>query len=116
MKGKMYILKTDDTVEEIELMDPPSLSLLQRELGGSIEQVPYWDTLHDVDGDGNDADCVAFCNEEGKLNGLPFNHWATVFWYKCLQKQGFTAAEIRKDFLVGNIVVVTGDKALLGRL
>ena len=51
--------------------------------------------------------CVAFCNEEGKLHGLPINPVAHALWEKA------TGRLIRDDYLVGSIAVVAGPHSFL---
>lgn len=65
--------------------------------GAYLEVVPNFDKY------GN-APCVAFCDEEGKLKGLPLNPKATYLWYACLAPQPFVV-----DHLHGPIVIVTAD-------
>ncbi len=87
------------TVREIQ--GAPSLEDMQSGVGGYIQLVPGF-TKYKGD------DCVAFCNEEGKLKGLPINALATVEWRKCAPRNW--------DILVGDIVVITGDRQFLDSL
>ena len=48
------------------------------------------------------APCVAFCDEDGKSKGLPPNTRVNEFWSMALP-------EIDLDYLVGPIVILTGD-------
>lgn len=61
----------------------PTLRDLQNAVGGLIEGVPM-----------DDESFTAFCNEEGKLEGLPVNHAATRF------------TGIRGDVLMGDVVII----------
>ena len=70
----------------------PPLQHLQDIVDGFVEIVPHW-TKH------IGQRCVAFCNEEGKLRGLPINERATAQWYCRLGQRV-------DDVLVGDIVVV----------
>jgi hypothetical protein len=72
----------------------PSLCRLQRIVGGYIEAVPHWD-------DHIGTPCVVWCNEEGKLNELPFNSRATGLWWAHLGQRV-------DDVLVGNVVLCAG--------
>jgi hypothetical protein len=56
--------------------------------------------------------CAAFCNEEGKIDGLPVNVMATALWHEFLKRAGYAT----DDVLVGNIALVTGDKELMEAL
>lgn len=96
MKGKLTILKVDGTKTVTELDRAATLDELQAAVGGYIETVPF---LEKYEGD----PAVAFCNEEGKLNGLPVNQTADNVWAANL------AGTERWDVLVGDIVILTGD-------
>lgn len=62
---------------------------LQKTVGGLIECVPSDDRV------------TIWCNEEGKLNGLPFNPYATAQWEEFDQYKCIAAG----DLLVGTIVI-----------
>ena len=57
-----------------------------------IEAVPHWEVR-------NGLPCVAYCNEEGKLEGLPINDRATLMWWNVLGRRV-------DDALCGNVVVL----------
>lgn len=59
-----YIIRTDGTIEHIGKQ--PKLEALQKAVGGYIEYVPCDGPLG-----------FMYCNEEGKLMGLPPNPKAT---------------------------------------
>lgn len=99
-KGVMTIITCDNTVTHMPLDHVPSLQELQAQVGGCIERVPYFDTY-------NRAPCVAYCNEEGKLEGLPMNVVATALWYESIDA-------VIGDTLVGNVVILTGDHEFRG--
>jgi hypothetical protein len=114
MRGVLTIIPVGDgAVSSKELAAPPALAALQRGVGGgTIEVVPYF-TRYDAEpgyGPYKGEPCVAFCNEEGKLNGLPINFRATALWHA--QEPRF----IGRDVLVGPIVIVTGDRELMEEL
>jgi hypothetical protein len=91
--GKLTIIKADGTVETKEVAKL-KLDDLQEGVGGFIETVPYLDRYED-------AKCVAFCDEEGKLKRKPINEKATAIWYDDIgQPVG--------DYLVGDVVIVQG--------
>ena len=71
------ILKSNGTREVHEYTSKPQLKELQRIVGGLIQLVPHWSKF-----DGRRAD--VWCNEEGRLNGLPFNEQATNMWLQVL--------------------------------
>lgn len=71
---------------------------------GPIEHVPYFDSFTWY---GERKPCVVFCNEEGKLHGMPLNEVATRIWHE-------TAPVMRgRDVLVGPVVIVFGDEAFM---
>ena len=74
------IIRTDERVDFRR--GKPSLKDLQDAVGGWIEAVPH-----------RHPDFSAFCNEEGKINGLPLNSVATNF------------TGIHGDVLVGDVVI-----------
>jgi hypothetical protein len=103
MNGTMFVFEpgTDINVKRIPLTAPPELKTLQKLVGGYIEVVPHFKTLYG-------KPCVAYCNEEGKLNGLPINHGATALWAAAL------GASVKlHDVLAGTVVVLTGDPEIL---
>lgn len=81
----------------------PDLKFLQDGVGGYIEIVPNFDTFLI---EGREFPCVAFCNEEGKLDGLPFNPLATQFWINCFNPEAINRFP---DVLVGDVVVMFSD-------
>lgn len=99
MKGKLITIKASGEILSTDITKPPKLEEYQQIVGGYIEVVPYFDRYED-------GGCVAFCNEEGKLEGLPLNATATKLWIDLL---GYDPG----DVLTGDIVVITGDQELL---
>jgi hypothetical protein len=107
MQGQILTIRTDGSRKVTPLGAPPTLELLQKEVGGSIETVPNFDTF-----EGKPA--VAFCNEEGKIDGLPLNGPATKIWAEALDlKVGNVPWS---DVLVGDVIIITGDDELLEAL
>jgi len=105
--NRTIIIRADDTVEQQDWpTGSPSLEWLQKAVGGYIETVPFWNTYDD---DGTTRGCVAYCNEEGKLDGLPANRLANQKWDEALKRR-FPDAGQRLDYLVGTIVVLVGDR------
>lgn len=96
MKGQMRVIRSGGKQEVAQLAGDPELSVLQAAVGGYLEAVPFFDTW-----EGQPA--VVFCNEEGKLNKLPYNRIATAAWY------GQSPLPI-SDVLVGDVVILTGDR------
>jgi hypothetical protein len=76
-------------------------------VGGYIEKVPGFDV---VSLDGENHDCFALCNEEGKLRGLPRNDAATQAWWFAV------APNVLRDVLVGNVIVLYGDDEFMEAL
>lgn len=105
------------TFQDVE--SPELLDALQSAVGGNIEIVRYLDK---IEFEGRpESRCVAFCNDEGKIDGLPFNERASGFWIKLLVERGMlqvgpdSRVKVR-DVLVGPIAFVCGDDAFLARL
>ena len=97
MKGSTQIYRPDGTVDIQDWTTDPPLKFLQDAVGGYLEAVPFFNRLAGIHGPQR---AVAYCNEEGKLQGLPVNVHATII----------TGVPIDpNDLLVGNVVVVTGD-------
>jgi len=104
MKGTAYIYKVDGTIEKVDLDKPPELELLKKAVGGYIELVPGLNKI-------KRTPCVAFCNEEGKLQGLPLNIKATELW-----ANSGAFKHILSDVLCGDVIVITGDEELMRSL
>lgn len=102
MKGKLYVIQASGEISETMLTEAPKLESLQKAVGGYIEVIPFFVRFQG-------SDCVALCNEEGKLIGLPFNASATDAWRK--QCGGWI-----NDVLVGSVAIVCGDAELLSEL
>jgi hypothetical protein len=100
VKGKTTLMKADGGLIVQEHAAPLTLDYLQDAVGGLIEAVPHWRMY-------NGERCVAFCNEEGKIRGLAPNKQATTLWYKMV---------VPEDYLVGDIIIVQGDKAFMEAL
>lgn len=62
-----------------------------------------------VEVNGERLRCVAFCNEEGKLHGLPLNSVATRMWQTQVGRP-------LDDVLVGDILLVIGDRHFRGEV
>lgn len=102
MQGKMIVIRVDGTIEATEIVKQPKLEELQAAVGGYLEGVPLLDTYEG-------ADCIAYCNEEGKLKRLPMNVKASRAWNDALTAKGHSM----HDVLVGDVVIITGDDELL---
>jgi hypothetical protein len=103
VRGLLTIIPVSGAVSSKELAAPPALKALQAGVGGYIQLVPYFLCYEG-------EPCIAFCDEEGKLNGLPVNERATALWH--MLEPRF----IRQDVLVGPIVIITGDQELMRAL
>lgn len=106
MDGRVLVLKTDGSAEVTNFTAPVPLEFLQKAVGGYIEVVPDFDVY------GGQKGVVAFCNEEGKLHGLPFNAQATDAWAKSV---GANPNDLG-DELLGDVAIVSGDDAFMGAL
>jgi len=113
MKGTILIYKPGTTIPEVQEIDgPPTLDVLKAAIGGGhLEVVPYFSTIQHGQ---QRHRCVAFCDEEGKLDGLSFNKVATQHWDHAMRiSQGCNASP---DYLVGDIAVVFGDEEFMEAL
>lgn len=111
MKGYARTITSTGSDWQEELSTPPSLEFLQKMVDGYIEVVPYFDTIVV---DGTLHQCVAYCNEEGKLNGLSVNGRATVFWADAVERK-FKSRRLN-DVLVGDVVILFGDDEFMSEL
>lgn len=102
MKGTLYAINPDGSVIETPLASVPALEALQGIVGGYIEPVPGFNRFRGFA-------CAAFCNEEGKLEGLPVNRAATAAWRSAV-------GTWPGDVLVGSVAIVCGDAELLSEL
>lgn len=100
MPGVMTILRANGNKQQFVIDSAPSLETLQDAVGGYIEYIPMFDRYED-------KPCIAYCNEEGKLQDFVVNAAATAIWRKSIG----TA-----DVLVGDIVILTGDKDFMEEL
>ena len=105
MKGYVATIPVSGPITVVECNGPVPLDILQRGVGGYIEVVPFFDKFSY---EGTTYPAVAFCDEEGKLMGKPINTQATHNWWDLVP--------VMNDVLVGNVVVVFGDKAFLAAL
>lgn len=98
MHGELHVIHSDGSVIHEEIHGSCPLEKLQRAVGGYIETVERW-----TEYEGHRA--VVFCNEDGKLDGLPVNELATRLWHEAYPDAG--------DTLVGDVVVATGDNEFM---
>jgi hypothetical protein len=106
----------------------PTLKFLQTAVGGHIELVPYFTTVYVKTPELTLVDCIAYCNEEGKLKGLEVNGIATVLWDRALKRHRNSDGELMfpggliaadggvKDMLFGPVVVLYGDAEFMEAL
>jgi hypothetical protein len=109
MKGLAFIIPVSGPIREIELTEPVPLKLLQEAVGGYIEAVPYFSTYEG-------EPCVAFCNENGKLDGLSLNIRATEAWDIGMGGPLARGGRAMSDVLVGDVIIITGDVEMLEEL
>lgn len=79
--------------------------------GGYLEVVPGFT---DIAWAGVVMNCIAFCDEDGKRKELPTNDLATSLWELSLRRKG--SALMGRDYLVGQIAVVFGDREFVESL
>lgn len=105
--GIMMVVHPDGTTKTEMIRRAPRLQDMQALVGGMIESVPLVD--HRAVGEGDKQRVVAFCNEEGKLHGLPVNPEATRMWHKSVGTN-------YPDVLVGTVIFLWGDAAFMRSL
>lgn len=117
MHGSLVILRPEKNEPELcEFSRPLRADELHAAVGGYFEVVPGFVT---VAYGGTVLDCVAFCNENGKLDHLPINQLATITWARALRRVGeelYGEGNTPKDWLVGNVAVVFGDREFMREL
>ena len=87
---KFAVIKTTGEIDFHDVSSEGEYDFLSGSVGGSIQSVYL----------GNDFDGFnLWCNEEGKLEGLPFNALATELWENSYGKT---------DMIVGDVVVTGG--------
>ena len=113
MKGTVLIYKPGTTIPEVkEIEGPPTLDVLKDAIGGGhLESVPYF---HSIQHGRQRHRCAAFCDEDGKVKGLPMNMLATQLWDQSMRRSHGCSAS--PDFLVGQIAVVFGDAEFMEAL
>lgn len=105
MHGVIITLNYDGTRHRLETNDWNILKEVQYIVGGYIQEIPGFDTYAGYQ-------CVAFCNEEGKIKELPVNFMACKAWYEAMDKKGLKTV----DVLCGNVAVVYGDKEFMRKI
>ena len=106
IQGNLHIID-DGVAESRTLLAVPELEELQEAVRGYIEQIPYFEIYEG-------QPCIAFCNEEAKLHGFPYNHPANSAWR--IAFKAATGKTPEPDYLVGPIAIVTGDEEFLEAL
>lgn len=117
MKGTILSIKVTGTETIREIDGEPTLELLKEAIGGGyLEIVPGFNRYKH---NGEAHDCVAFCDEEGKLEGMSYNADATRYWQQALLAQGhpgLVKRGVMLDYLVGTIAIVWGDDEFMEAL
>jgi hypothetical protein len=103
MKGKTILIAVDGTETVVNHIAPPTLEFMQQAVGGYIEKISMFNEFR------GEA-CFALCNEEGKLQDLPYNAKATEHWAAALNGQRLD------DMLCGPILIICGDNEFLAGL
>jgi NADH:ubiquinone oxidoreductase subunit D len=109
MKGTILTITVEGVVTRQEATSPHILSEIEKAVGGFIEGVPYFDQLRM---NGATIKCAAFCNEHGKLEGMPVNAAAQSLWVTELERQRIPI----DDVLVGPVAIVYGDEEFMAEL
>ena len=95
MTKQVIVIKADSetdtvSVEQMPSTSPDEYNFLNTAVAGWIQAVPLAEDLEGI---------TLWVNEEGKMNGLPYNQLATYLWE---MSYGFT------DVIVGNAVLTGG--------
>ncbi len=118
MRGTLIVFRPEQTELDFREFDRPlTLEDLQKAVGGYVEHVQGFDT---IGYGGTVLDCAAFANEEGKLEHLALNRRATITWALALRRKGIDLynkdGSTPKDWLVGPVAVVFGDREFMREL
>jgi hypothetical protein len=109
----LITIRADGVTDERQVR-PGDDQAFRQAVGGHLETVPYFTRITYK---GRLHSCVAFCNEEGKLEGLPVNRPATALWLKQLPPGSEMAPfSVAGDVLVGDVAIVFGDARLMRQL
>lgn len=104
MRGEAIIIEVDGSIRTVPLDHPPRAKEIHEWVKGYIEVVPCFTSYRG-------ERCVAFCNEEGKLDGMQINVVATALWLN----SGHQHHE-PNDVLVGPVAIIVGSDDLLDNL
>jgi hypothetical protein len=118
MRGTLILMRPEREQPELREFDRAlTLDEMREVVGGDIEQVQGFKT---IGYGGTVMDCVALCNENGKQDNLPINHGATMAWGRALDRVGIELHDaksgIPKDWLVGPVAVIFGDREFMSEL
>ena len=114
MRGTMLIFKPGElNPDGMSFGRPAKLEELKWGIGGGyLELVPHFTTIAVSD---VVMDCVAMCDEDGKRKQLPVNQIANDLWQESRWRK-FGCSEPMGDHLVGNIIVLFGDREFMRSL
>jgi hypothetical protein len=100
MPGMLIVTMNGDVVDT-PMIVTPRLDVLQKAVGGYIEEIPLWPM---VEINGRMVDCVAFANEDGRMLKLGVNEVASNMWRK---------VHPSSYVLLGDVAIVYGHKNFL---
>ena len=119
MRGSMLLFRPEKNEPElIEFSRPLQLDELRTAVGGDIEMVPGFVS---IGYGGVVLDCMAFADEHGKLDPQAAQRASPpMAWARALHRLGHELHDDKsktpKDWLVGSIAVVFGDKEFMREL
>jgi hypothetical protein len=119
MKGTIITIKPGSGGQlATPVEDKPTLPVLKAAIGGGyLELIPRFTS---IEHQGELCNCVAFCDEDGKMKDLPVNERATILWHQALQRTGHPGLLMPMgrlaDYLVGQIAIVIGDDEFMEAL
>jgi hypothetical protein len=121
MKGTILTIRSNSQrILTKDYSKYPDVKVFHDIVGGWLELVPFFDTIV---WDAELHQCLAFCDEEGKLKNKPINMQATWLWKLALERSGrwtgikpvgnFLQIDAMPDHLVGDVAVVWGDREFM---
>lgn len=115
-RGRLYVIYPNVAEpRRVNLFSPPTTQELMLQMGDddvTFEQVPRFNYFVEPGTpDDSLSRCVAFCDEDGRRKALPVNDAATKMWSSAMG-----CVIPRSEWLVGIVIVVTGDETFMEEL
>lgn len=98
---KVVLPNGQETVTRLK--KEPDLETLRAAIGGGyIQNLPLFDRV-EIDTTVHNKNVIAYCDEDGRSRGLPFNRKATIAWLQCMDDEH---PFVYVPFVLGPMVVV----------